>query len=200
MRVLRIGLTGGIGAGKSTAARRFDELGARVIDHDALSRRVVEPGTAALVDIAKEFGPRVLRGGVLDRAALGDIVFADDAARERLGQIVHPYVRAAASAADKKARVEGVAVVVHDIPLLVETGQGDDFDLVVCVCAPVPVRALRLQRTRGLTRDEALARIGSQASDEERAAASDVVLDGSGTPEELWAQIDAFWAEHVPAE
>lgn len=196
--MLRIGLTGGIGAGKSTAARRFAELGARVVDHDVLARTVVEPGTAALVDIAKEFGPRVLAHGALDRAALGEIVFADDGARDRLNRIVHPYVYAAADAADKQARAEGVAVIVHDIPLLAETGQGGDFDLVVGVTAPVPTRVARLQQSRGLTREQALARIDAQASDAVRAAICDVLLDGGGTPEALWAQVDEFWAHHIP--
>lgn len=197
--MLRIGLTGGIGAGKSTAATRFAALGARVIDHDELSRRVVAPGTAGLVDVVSEFGPSVLRGNELDRVALGEIVFANPSARERLNDIVHPYVRSAAMAADRQARAAGEAVVVHDIPLLVETGQGNDFDLVVTVSAPVPVRVARLQSTRGLTRDEAMSRIQAQTSDEHRESVADVVLDGGGTPDNLWAQVDAFWAEHVPA-
>ncbi len=198
--MLRIGLTGGIGAGKSTAATRFAALGAYVIDHDDLSRRVVAPGTAGLVDIVSEFGPRVLRGDELDRIALGEIVFGDPTARERLNEIVHPYVRAAAQAEDRKARAAKEAVVVHDIPLLVETGQGDDFDLVVTVSAPVPVRVARLQSSRGLTRDEAMARIQSQASDEDRAAVADVVLDGAGTPEHLWQQVDEFWTSRLPSD
>ncbi len=197
--VLRIGLTGGIGAGKSTAATRFAALGALVIDHDVLSRKVVAPGTAGLVDIVSEFGPRVLRGNELDRAALGEIVFGDPTARHRLNEIIHPYVRSAAHAQDRKARAAGESVVIHDIPLLVETGQGGDFDLVVTVSAPVPLRVARLQSSRGLTRDEAMARIQAQASDEERAAVADVVLDGSGTPEHLWAQVDEFWASRLPS-
>jgi len=196
--VLRIGLTGGIGAGKSTAAARFAARGAYVIDHDELARKVVAPGTAGFVDIVSEFGPRVLRGDELDRIALGEIVFADPGARKRLNEIVHPYVRAAAQARDRKARAAGESVVVHDIPLLVETGQGDDFDLVVTVSAPVPVRMARLQSSRGLTRDDAMARIQAQASDDERAGVADVVLDGSGTPEHLWAQVDEFWASRLP--
>lgn len=196
--VLRIGLTGGIGAGKSTASRRFGELGAVVIDHDVLARRVVEPGTAGLVDIVKEFGPDVLKGRELDRAALGAMVFGDERARQRLNAIVHPYVTAAADAADRAARAAGRRVVVHDIPLLVETGQGEDFDLVVGVHAPVATRVARLQRSRGYTRDDAIARISSQATDEEREAACDVVLDGSGAPEDLWAQVDELWRNTVP--
>jgi dephospho-CoA kinase len=196
--VLRIGMTGGIGAGKSTAAERFSELGARVIDHDQLARRVVDPGSAALADIVGEFGDRVLSGGQLDRAALAAIVFSDEQARTRLEEIIHPYVRAAASAADRQARGEGVGVVVHDIPLLVETGQGGDFDLVVCVTAPLGVRVARLQEGRGLTREEAMNRVLAQASDADRAAVCDIDLDGAGTVEQLRAQVDEFWSTHLP--
>lgn len=191
-------MTGGIGAGKSTAAERFGELGARIIDHDQLARRVVEPGSAALADIVGEFGDRVLRGGVLDRASLAAIVFSDDQARSRLEEIIHPYVRAAASAADRQARGEGVGVVVHDIPLLVETGQGGDFDLVVCVTAPLSTRIARLQESRGLSHEAAMDRILAQTSDEERAAVCDFALDGSGTVAQLRAQVDEFWATHLP--
>lgn len=196
--MLRIGLTGGIGAGKSTAATRFGELGARVVDHDVLARRVVEPGSGALADIVREFGDRVIVGGQLDRAALAAVVFADDHARDRLNEIIHPYIYAAADAADRQARAEGVGVVVHDIPLLVETGQGGDFDMVVCVQAPVDIRVARLESSRGLTRQEALLRIGSQATDTERHSVCDIELDGGGTPEALRAQVDWFWNEHLP--
>jgi len=196
--VLRIGLTGGIAAGKSTAARRFGELGARVVDYDALARRVVEPGSAALVDIVSTFGDAVLVRGQLDRSALAAIVFGSASERERLNKIVHPYVVAAGLAADRQARAEGVDVIVHDIPLLVETGQGGDFDMVVTVAAPVELRMQRLVKQRSLTGADAEARIAAQATDEQRAAAADVVLDGSGTPENLESQVDAFWAERVP--
>ena len=199
MRVLRIGLTGGIAAGKSTAATRFGELGALVVDHDVLARRVVDPGSGALADIVGEYGDRVLVGGKLDRAALAAVVFGDDHARARLNEIIHPYISAAADAADRKARLDGVAVVVHDIPLLAETGQGGDFDMVVCVETPVDVRVARLERVRGLSHDEALHRIAAQASDGERARICDVSLDGSGDPESLRSQVDWFWQEHLPA-
>ena len=197
--MLRIGLTGGIGAGKSTAATRFGELGARVIDHDVLARRVVEPGSGALADIVGEFGDRVVTAGELDRVALASIVFSDDHARDTLNEIIHPYVFAAADAADRQARNDGVGVVVHDIPLLVETGQGGDFDMVVCIDAPVDVRLARLTSNRGMTREQALQRIGAQATDAERALVSDVHLNGAGTPEELRAQVDWFWKEHLPS-
>lgn len=198
--MLRIGLTGGIAAGKSTASAAFRELGALVVDHDELARKVVEPASAALADIAREFGDRVVRDGRLDRARLAAIVFEDDHARKRLNAIIHPYIKSAAQAADRRARAEGVRVVVHDIPLLVETGQGNAFDLVVTVAAPEEVRIARLVEGRGMTREQALARIGAQASDEERAAAADAVLDGSGSPERLREQVRRFWETHVPVD
>ncbi|WNM26039.1 dephospho-CoA kinase [Demequina capsici] len=196
--MLRIGLTGGIAAGKSTAAARFAELGARVVDHDRLARRAVEPGSAALVDIVREFGDRVIVDGQLDRKALADIVFHDDAARERLNGIVHPTVFAMGQAEDRMARRDGVHVVVHDIPLLYEAGGSGGFGLVVSVQADRGVRLKRLMDGRGMTHDEAVARIDAQASDTERASIADVVLDGSGTPEHLIAQVDALWRDRVP--
>lgn len=198
--MLRIGLTGGIASGKSTASARFAELGALVVDHDVLARNVVEPGSAVLADIAREFGDRVIPGGHLDRAALANIVFNDPVSRQRLNDIIHPYVKAAAMAADKRARANGEAVVVHDIPLLVETGQGSDFDLVVTVEAPLLTRLNRLREGRGLSHEDALARIQAQASDEERAAVADAVLDGSGTVAQLHAAVDEFWEQNLPRE
>ncbi|WP_296665352.1 dephospho-CoA kinase [Demequina sp.] len=196
--MLRIGLTGGIASGKSTASARLGELGARVIDHDELARRAVAPGAAALSDIVREFGDRVIVNDELDRAALAAIVFSDDHARRRLNAIVHPYVIAMGSAADKQARREGVDVIVHDIPLLVESGQGKDFDLVVTISAPEPVRIRRQVEARGLSRADAAARLRAQATDEERAAVADVELDGSGSVADLEAQVDSFWSLHVP--
>ncbi|WP_061966000.1 dephospho-CoA kinase [Demequina aurantiaca] len=196
--MLRIGLTGGIAAGKSVVAERLGELGAHVVDHDVLSRRVVEPGSAALVEIVHAFGDQVVVRGELDREALGKLIFGDNRARERLNGIVHPYIEAMAAAMDKQARAAGEAVVVHDIPLLVETGQGGAFGLVVTVAAPVEVRLKRLMETRSMLHDHAQARIDSQATDEERAAVADFVFDGSGTREQLRAQVDEFWAIHVP--
>ncbi|WP_062213658.1 dephospho-CoA kinase [Demequina oxidasica] len=196
--MLRIGLTGGIASGKSVVAERLGELGAHVVDHDVLSRRVVEPGSAALVEIVHAFGDRVVVDGQLDREALGTLVFTDGRARERLNCIVHPYIEAMAAAMDKQARAAGEAVVVHDIPLLVETNQGGAFGLVVTVAAPVEVRLKRLMETRSMRHDHAQARIDSQATDEERAAVADHVFDGSGTRERLRAQVDEFWTIHVP--
>ncbi len=158
----------------------------------------MEPGSAALADIVGEFGDRVMTDGELDRTALANIVFSDDNARNRLNEIIHPYIYAAAQAADRNARGEGVGVVVHDVPLLVETGQGGRFDMVVCVETPVDVRVARLEASRGLTREQALQRINAQATDEDRALACDVFLDGGGTPEQLRSHVDWFWDEHLP--
>lgn len=199
--VLRIGLTGGIAAGKSVAARRFAELGAVVIDADLLARQVLEPGTQGLEQVVRRFGPEVLRpDGSLDRAALADQVFGDDDARRDLNAIVHPQVRRLAAERERAARdADPAAVVVHDIPLLVETGQADRFDVVVVVHAPVELRVHRLVAGRGMTEEEARARIAAQADDAARAAVADVVLDGSGTPDRLREQVDALWAElHGP--
>lgn len=192
----RIGLTGGIAAGKSVAARRFTELGAVLIDADELAREVVAPGTLGLEQVVETFGAGVLGAdGGLDRAALGARVFADPEARRRLEALVHPQVRrlaaereAAAAAADPDA------VVVHDIPLLVETGQADSFGVVVVVHAPETVRLSRLVRGRAMAETEARARLAAQADDDARLAAADVVLDGTGTDDELRVQVDRLWA------
>lgn len=197
--MLRIALTGGIAAGKSTASARFGELGATVIDHDALARRAVEPGSAALVEIVRAFGDRAVRNGELDRAAVAAIVFHDPTARQQLDDIVHPYVFAMSKAADRQARAQHAHVVVHDIPLLVESGQGaGDFDLVVAIAADEEVRVRRLVATRAMTEADARARIASQATDAQREAIADKVLDGNGTAAELRAQVDEFWDLILP--
>lgn len=196
--MLRIGLTGGIAAGKSVASRCFSELGARVVDHDELAKKAVERGSAALADIAREFGDRLVTRSGLDRAALAEVVFSDDDARRRLNAIVHPYVFALSVVADRRAREEGVAVIVHDVPLLVEAAPLQEFDLVVTVGAPVELRIQRLVETRGFTVEQAEARIAAQATDEQRAAVADAVLDGSGPVERLCGEVDRFWNEHVP--
>ena len=191
----RIGLTGGIAAGKSVVARRFTELGAVVIDADELARLAVRPGTSGYDEVVGAFGPQVVGSdGALDRAALGRMVFADEAARRRLEAIVHPQVRRLAAEREAAAAAaDPAAVVVHDIPLLVETGQADSFGVVVVVAAPAALRVDRLVRLRGMPRPDAQARVAAQASDDEREAAADVVLDGTGTDDELRAQGDALW-------
>jgi dephospho-CoA kinase len=191
----RIGLTGGIAAGKSVAAQRLAERGAVLIDYDLLSRDAVAPGSAGLADVVAAFGDAVLTpDGALDRPALAGVVFADPAARERLNAIVHPVVRRLAAEREAAAAaLDPAVVVVHDVPLLVETGRAEAFHLVVVVQAPAVLRVERLVRTRDLDRTDAERRIGAQASDEERLAVADVVLDGSGAPDDLRAEVDALW-------
>jgi dephospho-CoA kinase len=169
--------------------------GAVVVDAERIAREVVEPGTPGLADVVDAFGPGVLTAeGALDRPALAAVVFADPDARRRLDGIVHPLVRA--RAAELAAAAPPGAVVVHDVPLLVETGQAGTYDLVLVVEAPLETRVARLVQ-RGLPEPDARARIAAQATDEERRAVADVVLDNSGTPEQLAAQVDRFWAERV---
>jgi dephospho-CoA kinase len=193
--MMRIGLTGGIGSGKSTVAARFAELGAVVIDADTIAREVVEPGTPGLAQVVERFGPDVLRtDGSLDRPALAQLVFGDEQALAALNAIVHPLV--AARRADLIAAAGPDAVVVSDVPLLVETGMAGDFDAVVVVEAPLSDRLARLA-ARGLPEPEARARIARQASDEQRRAVATVVLDNSGSQQELARQVDAAWRQLV---
>jgi dephospho-CoA kinase len=195
---VQIGLTGGIGSGKSSAARRFAELGALVVDADLVAREVVEPGTDGLAAVVAEFGPQLLdAGGRLDRPALARIVFADEAARGRLNAILHPRIRA--RVAERIAAAPPGTVVVQDVPLLAETGQAGSFDLVVVVEAPVELRVQRLARDRGMPAEEARARIAAQATDEQRRAIADVVIVNDGTPEDLRARVDEIWADRVAA-
>jgi dephospho-CoA kinase len=193
--VLRIGLTGGIGSGKSTVARLLADRSAHVVDADVLAREVVEPGTPGLAAVVDAFGEGVLTAdGALDRPALAGVVFGDADARARLDGIVHPLVRARAR--ELISALPEDAVVVQDIPLLVETGQASAFDLVLVVEADADVRVARLAQ-RGLAEADARARIAAQATDEQRRAVADVVLHNSGTPEHLAEQVDRFWAERV---
>ena len=193
--MLRIGLTGGIGSGKSTVSALLAARGAVIIDADRIAREVVEPGTPGLARIVEAFGDGVLAvDGSLDRAALAAVVFADPDARRRLDGIVHPLVRARAT--ELAAAAPPDSVLVNDVPLLVETGQASSYDLVLVVEADPATRVSRLVQ-RGLTAEDARARIAAQASDGQRRAVADVVLDNGGTPEQLAAQVDRFWAEHV---
>jgi dephospho-CoA kinase len=193
--VLRIGLTGGIGSGKSTVSALLAARGAVVIDADRIAREVVEPGTPGLAAVVDAFGESVLRDdGSLDRPALAAVVFADPDARKKLDGLVHPLVRA--RSAEVAAAVPGDAVVVHDVPLLVETGQAGSYDLVLVVQADAEVRVQRLVG-RGLSEEDARARIAAQATDEQRRAVADVVLHNDGTEADLAEQVDRFWAERV---
>jgi dephospho-CoA kinase len=191
----RIGLTGGIGSGKSAVSRLLAEYGAIVVDADRIAREVVERGTQGLAAVTAEFGPEVLRpDGTLDRDRLGAIVFADDAARQRLNAIVHPLV--GARSAEIVAAAPDDAVLVHDVPLLVENGLAPYYDLVVVVEAPVELRIERLARDRGMSEEAARARIAAQASDAERRAVADVVIRNDGSLAELRTEVAKFWHEY----
>jgi dephospho-CoA kinase len=178
--VLRVGLTGGIGAGKSEVSARLAAQGAVVIDADAIAREVVEPGTEGLAQVVGVFGPEVLLpDGGLDRPRLGEIVFADPDLRGKLNEIVHPRVGAR----------------MADVPLIVESGRTDAYDLVVVVDVPPRVQVDRLVRRRGMTREQAEARMAAQASREERLAIADIVIDNSGSLAELDRQVGDLWSE-----
>ena len=193
--MLRIGLTGGIGSGKSTVAGLLAARGAVVVDADRIAREVVEAGTPGLAAVTDAFGDGVLAAdGSLDRPALAAIVFTDPEARARLDAIVHPLVRE--RSVELIAGAPADAVLVNDVPLLVETGQAGTYDLVLVVEADLATRLTRLVE-RGLTEEDARARIGSQATDEQRRAVADVVLDNSGSREELADQVARFWEERV---
>jgi len=195
--MLRIGLTGGIGSGKSTAAARFAELGAVVIDADQIAREVVAVGTPGLAEVVDRFGAAVLLpDGSLDRPKLGELVFGDSQALADLNAIVHPLV--AERSAELMAAAGPDAVVVYDVPLLVENDLAGNFDVVVVVEAPLAVRLARLA-SRGLAAEEARARIARQADDEQRRAVATVVLDNSGGRAELDEQVEAAWRRLVPA-
>ena len=193
-RVLRVGLTGGIGSGKSEVSRRLAGHGALVIDADLLAREAVEPGSDGLRAVVAEFGPSIVGAdGALDRPALGERVFADPEARHRLERIIHPRVRR--RAADIEATAPPEAVVVHDIPLLVETGRVGDFDVVVVVDVTEQDQVDRLVRSRGITAEEAQARIRTQASRTQRLAAADVVIDNTGSLDDLDEAVATLWRE-----
>ena len=191
-----IGLTGGIASGKSLVSTRLAEHGARIVDADVLAREVVEPGTPGLAAIAEHFGPSVIgEDGSLNRPALGAIIFSDPEQREALNQITHPAVWRRARELFEAAGPTDV--VVYDVPLLVEGSKGRqlDFDLVVVVHASTDTRLHRLMERRGLTREEAGHRLNSQATDTERLAIADVVIDNNGTIEQTIAQVDSLWAK-----
>lgn len=198
--MLRVGLTGGIGAGKSTVARRLASLGARVIDADVLAREVVEPGTAGLAAVVDEFGDGVLAAdGSLDRAALAARAFADEGSRRRLEAVLHP--RIASRTAELISSAPADAIVVHDVPLLVEKRMGPGYHLVLVVDAPASVRVDRLVRLRGMGQQDAQRRVRAQASDEQRRAAADVIIDNTGERAVVDAFVDHLWIQRlVPFE
>jgi dephospho-CoA kinase len=197
--VLRVGLTGGIGSGKSEASRRLAERGAVLIDADVAAREVVVPGSPGLARIAGTFGAGVLRpDGSLNRERLGEIVFSDPGLRTKLNEIVHPLVRewmqAAEEAAVRAAAPPG-PVVVHDVPLLAESRGRAAFDVVIVVDVPPEAQAERLVRLRGMPAEQARARMAAQASREQRLALADIVIDNSGSLADLDRRVAEVWAD-----
>jgi dephospho-CoA kinase len=196
---LRIGLTGGIASGKSTVSAMLRELGAVVIDADQLAREVVEKGTPGLTAVVEEFGPGLLTpDGDLDRAAMGDLVFSDESARKRLEAIVHPLVFE--RIVDLETQAPEGAVIVHDIPLLAESGRAaapdrGGFDAVIVVDAPRDVQVERMVRDRGWTDAEAQSRIAAQATPEARRAIATYVVDNTGSVEDLRRQVEKIYAD-----
>lgn len=192
--MLRVGLTGNVGAGKSTVARVWRELGATVVDADELARQAVEPGTAGFERIVERWGERVLAGdGTLDRAALRGIVFADPEARAGLESIVHPAVATLRDRAEGEARERGERIVVAEVPLLFEVGMADDFDVLVLVDAPEATRQMRLVGDRALDPDEARRMIAAQMPSELKRARADVVIDNTGSLGELEERAREVW-------
>jgi dephospho-CoA kinase len=190
--VITVGLTGGIGAGKSEVARLLAAHGAVVVDADELAREAVAPGTPGLAAVVAEFGPEVLAvDGSLDRAALGEIVFSDPHRRAALEKIVHPYV--GRRSAQLMAAAPADAVVVYDVPLLVENRLQDAYDVVVVVEADDDVRLERLAESRGMTESDARQRFAAQASREQRAEVADVIIDNAGELADLRSEVDALW-------
>jgi dephospho-CoA kinase len=191
--MLKVGLTGGIGAGKSEVSRLLAELGAVVVDADRIAREVVEPGTDGLRAVVAEFGDGVLEpDGSLDRAALGAVVFADPERLAALNAVVHPLV--AARSAELEAAAGPGAVVVHDVPLLAENGLADLYDKVLVVDASEETRLDRLVRRRGMSESDARARMAAQATREERLAVADLVIDNDGPLDALEPQVREAWS------
>jgi dephospho-CoA kinase len=192
--VLRVGLTGGIGAGKSEVSRRLAAYGAIVIDADLIAREVVAPGSDGLAEVVTAFGPGVLASnGSLDREKLGELVFSDPEQLAKLNAIVHPRVGARMRELEETAGPD--AIIVHDVPLIAENNLATGFDLVVVVDVPPRIQLDRLVRLRGMTRDQAQARMAAQASREQRLAIAGIVVDNSGSLAELDRQVGDLWAE-----
>ncbi len=192
--MLRVGLTGGIGAGKSEVSRRLAAQGAVIIDADLIAREVVAPGTDGLADVIAAFGPAVLGpDGALDRVALGDIVFADEQKLAALNSIVHP--RVAARMREVEDAAGAGSVIVHDVPLIAENGLASGYDVVVVVDVPPRIQLDRLVRLRGMSREQAQARMAAQATREQRLAIATIVVDNSGSLAELDRQVGELWTE-----
>lgn len=193
--MLLVGLTGGIGSGKTTVARMLEARGAVVFDADLLARDAVEPGTPGYRQVVERFGPNVLEpGGGVDREALAAVVFADPAARRDLEAILHPEIRRLFAESTEAYR-ETDAVVVFSAPLLVETGMHTAFEALVVVSAPIEMQVRRLMRDRGMSETAVRDRIAAQLPIEEKAEAADILIDNDGTLEELEGQVDRLWTE-----
>jgi len=191
--MLMVGLTGGIGSGKSTVAARLAQRGALVIDADAIAREVVEPGMPALEKLVERFGGEILQpDGTLDRPALARIAFVDDETRKELEAITHPAI--GELFLQRVAEAPPGSVVIHDVPLLVESKRGFEYAAVIVVEAPLEVRLDRLE-SRGVPRDDARRRIELQASDEDRRKVATWVVDNAGALAELHRQVDEIWTE-----
>jgi dephospho-CoA kinase len=196
--MLRVGLTGGIGSGKSTVSARLAALGAVILDADKAARAVVEPRTPGLAAITAAFGAGVLAAdGSLDRAKLAGIVFADEAALGRLNAITHPLIHEHIRAAEEAAIAAGGddVVLVHDVALLAEWGRAKEFDLVIVVDVPAETQLERLTGPRGMAEDQARARMAAQATREQRLAVADIVIDNSGSREDLDRRVTEVWAQ-----
>lgn len=192
-----IGLTGGIGSGKSTVASRLKTLGARIVDADKIAREIVEPGEPALAELAEAFDGVLNADGTLNRAELARQAFAAPEATEKLNSITHPRIRERTLECFAQARTDGVPVLVYDMPLLIENGEYKKMDHVLVVDAEDEIRIDRLVNSRGLDEEDARRRIAAQISREERLAAADSVVDNSGTRDQLLQQVDAFWEQVV---
>lgn len=193
----KIGVTGGIGSGKSTVSQRLQELGAVIIDADKVAREIVEPGQPALEELDAAFAGVLNEDGTLNRAELARQAFATPEATQKLNSITHPRIRERTNALFAQAEQAGEDVVVYDMPLLIENGETSRVDHVLVVDAPDEVRVRRLVESRGLDESDAKARIKAQIDRDSRLAAADTVLDNGGTVDELLAQVDQFWSTTV---
>jgi len=188
---LRVGLTGGIGAGKSEVARIFGELGALVIDADEMARLAVAPGSEGLGKIAKRWPEVIAEDGTLDRASMAELVFGDDAVREELNAIVHPVVRRLA--AEREAEAKPNQIVVHEVPLLFESGRSNDCDATVAVIAPLDIRIGRIKARSNLSRDKIERRIAAQIDPARARELADYVIENDGSLEHLRSRTEAVY-------